>query len=49
MNPVWALILLVGAFGLMGALLYVYFPDGRLAGVDQYLADGTLVSSLPVE
>lgn len=29
--------------------LYVYFPDGSLAGVDRYSADGTFLGFLPVE
>lgn len=29
--------------------LYVYSPDSRLAGIEQYLADGTFVQSVPVE
>ncbi len=29
--------------------LYVYFADGSLAGVEQYLADGTFLSFMPIE
>lgn len=29
--------------------LYVYFLEGSLAGIEQYLADGTFVKSIPVE
>ncbi len=29
--------------------LFVYFPDGSLAGVDQYQADGMSVKFLPME
>lgn len=29
--------------------LYVYFPDGSLAGVEQYSADGTFLNFLPIE